>query len=107
MLDMSKINQLISDFLKIMAKPYTLEIISLTRDSPKTQRVLIQNLKLSQSYISQILKNLEKSHIIASYMENKEKKFQIKNPEILNVIDMIRDYVVKMEKLRLEELFPD
>lgn len=98
------INNLISEFLKILRTPLSLEIITLLKESDKTQKEISKKLNLSQSYVSQMLKRLEKAYITQSYIENKKKKFKIKDTDLLDIIDNIKNYILKNEKKRYNDL---
>jgi DNA-binding Lrp family transcriptional regulator len=102
---MSLIDELISDFLKILKRPLNLRIIRFIKDTSKTQIEIAKKLNLSQSYTSQLLKNLENSQIIQSYKVKRIKKFKVKDNDIFNVIDTIKAYVIEKEKEKYNELF--
>ncbi|MFX1329660.1 MAG: ArsR/SmtB family transcription factor, partial [Promethearchaeota archaeon] len=56
---MDELTEVTSEFLKLLSDPYKLEIIKFLKSSEKTSKEIEEALNISQSYTSQLLKQLQ------------------------------------------------
>ena len=101
---MENLNILMVRFLKVLSDPVRLKIIEYLRDNPSSAGKIQDNLNLSQSYTSHQLKKLKNVDIITSKRKGRKKKFEIKNKGIYKLISLIKAYILKAEKEKLEKI---
>ncbi|TFG23142.1 MAG: ArsR family transcriptional regulator [Promethearchaeota archaeon] len=99
-----ELNTIVSKFLKVLSDPTRLKMISYLKDNPSTASEIQEKLDLSQSYTSHQLKRLVEVGIIESNREGRIKNFKIKEKSIFKLISILKSYVIKLEKLKLNQL---
>jgi len=101
---MSEIKRLTLEFLKLLADPVRLEILSLLKISSLNSADLQKELGRSQSTTSKHLNMLILNDIIDFERKNKVKYYRIKNDEVIELLNNIISTVLNMNKKRLKDL---
>ncbi|MFW9823639.1 MAG: ArsR/SmtB family transcription factor [Candidatus Thorarchaeota archaeon] len=101
---MDELTEATSEFLKLLSDPYKLEIIKFLKLGEKTSKEIEVALDISQSYTSQLLKQLQKSNVIFHKREGSIKKYFINNKNIFRVISSINSIVIELHKDKFHRL---
>lgn len=101
---MSEITEYTISFLKVLADQTRLQILDLLKDNAITQKDIEENLKLTQSTISQHLKTLFNSNLIKIEKKDNKKFYSVNDYEIFDLIKNIKYYVVKHNREKLSNL---
>ncbi|MFX1457130.1 MAG: ArsR/SmtB family transcription factor [Promethearchaeota archaeon] len=101
---MDELTEATSEFLKLLSDPYKLEIIKFLKLGEQTSKEIEVALDISQSYTSQLLKQLQKSNVIFHKREGSIKKYFIKNTNIFRVISSINSIVIELHKDKFQRL---
>lgn len=101
---MIEITENLTEFLKILADKTRLEILEFLRDiGEKSASEIENNLKKSQSTISQQLKILVKAKLIDVRRESRNKFYKIRDSDIFKILDNVNDFIFNMDKKEFEE----
>jgi len=84
-----------SDFFKALAHPSRLRILERIANDEVCVCEIIQDLGLEQSNVSQHLAILRKQHIITSTKVGLKVMYRIKYPEILEIINLVKEILAK------------
>lgn len=95
---MSELTEYTVNFLKVLADQTRLQILEMLQESEQTQEDITKALEKSQSTISQQLKTLMSSDIVTYEKKDNVKNYRIKAPEVLKIIEIIKSFVVKLNK---------
>ena len=101
---MEHLTDLVANFLKVLSDPTRLKIIVFLKDNPSTSTQIQKELGLSQSYASHQLKMLSNNGVTRSERVGKSKIFKINNENIFKLIALIKSYVIKNERFKLQKL---
>ncbi|MFX1386091.1 MAG: ArsR/SmtB family transcription factor [Promethearchaeota archaeon] len=101
---MDELTEVTSEFLKLLSDPYKLEIIKFLKIGEKTSKEIEEALNISQSYTSQLLKQLQTSNVIFYKREGSIKKYFIKNQNIFRVISVVNSIVIELYKNKFRRL---
>ncbi|MFX1567790.1 MAG: ArsR/SmtB family transcription factor [Promethearchaeota archaeon] len=101
---MDELTEAASEFLKLLSDPYKLEIIKLLKIGEKTSKEIEEALNISQSYTSQLLKQLQDANIIFYKREGSIKIYFIKSYNIYRVISTINSIVIELHKEKFQRL---
>ncbi len=101
---MNELTKATSEFLKALSDPIKLEIIKYLKNGEKSAKDIENILKISQSYTSQQLKQLERAEIILHKREDGIKMYFIKNTNIYRVISTINSYIIEQHKKKFQKL---
>ncbi|MFX1467088.1 MAG: ArsR/SmtB family transcription factor [Promethearchaeota archaeon] len=101
---MDELTEVTSEFLKLLSDPYKLEIIKFLKSSEKTSKEIEEALNISQSYTSQLLKQLQKANIVFYKRKGSIKKYFIKSYNIFRVISAINSIVIELHKDKFQRL---
>lgn len=101
---MENLNIMMIKFLKVLSDPVRLKIIEYLRENPSSAGNIQKKLNLSQSYTSHQLKKLKDVDIVTYERLGKRKKFKIKNKGIYRLLSLIKTYILKQEKEKLEKI---
>ena len=104
MIKFEELNIILSKFLKVLSDPTRLSLISYLKENPSTASDIQEKFDLSQSYTSHQLKKLVEAGIIDSNRTGKTKIFEIKEKSIFKLISILKSYVIKLEKLKFNQL---
>ncbi|MFX1502551.1 MAG: ArsR/SmtB family transcription factor [Promethearchaeota archaeon] len=101
---MNELTQATSEFLKLLSDPYKLEIIKFLKNGEKTSKEIEDALNISQSYTSQLLKQLGKANIISHKRDGSIKYYFIKTFNIFRVISAVNSIVIELHKNKIQRL---
>ncbi len=101
---MDELTEATSEFLKILSDPYKLEIIKFLKNGEKTSKDIEDVLNISQSYTSQLLKQLVKANIISHKRNKSIKYYFIKTINIFRVISAVNSIVIELHKNKFQKL---
>lgn len=101
---MDDLTEATSEFLKLLSDPYKLEIIKFLKIGEKTSKEIEDALNISQSYTSQLLKQLQKARIIFHKRDGSIKKYFIKNYNIFRLISATNSIVIGLHKDKFQSL---
>ncbi|MFW9902242.1 MAG: ArsR/SmtB family transcription factor [Candidatus Thorarchaeota archaeon] len=101
---MDELTEATSEFLKLLSDPYKLEIIKLLKIGEKTSKDIEEALNISQSYTSQLLKQLQDANITSYKREGIIKIYYIKSHNIYRVISAINSMVIELHKDKFQRL---
>lgn len=101
---MDELTEATSEFLNLISDPYKLAIIKFLKVGEKTSKEIEEFLDISQSYTSQLLKQLQTANIIFHKRTGTIKKYFIKNNNIFRVISAINSYVIELYKDKFQKL---
>ncbi|MFX1445999.1 MAG: ArsR/SmtB family transcription factor [Promethearchaeota archaeon] len=101
---MNELTKVVTEFLKFLSDPIKLEIIKLLKNSGKTAKEIELALNISQSYTSQLLKQLMKADLILHKKIKGIKTYYIKNENIFRIISAINSFVIEQHKHRFRNL---
>jgi len=101
---MSKLNEEVADFLKVLGDQTRLEILELLKKGPKTSEAIQTALEKSQSTISQHLKKLSDKDLILSDRKENINNYKIKNDYIFKILNFVQSFVLDLQKERLKDI---
>ncbi|MFX1380099.1 MAG: ArsR/SmtB family transcription factor [Promethearchaeota archaeon] len=101
---MDVLTEVTSEFLKLLSDPYKLEIIKFLKIGEKSSKEIEEALNISQSYTSQLLKQLQLANIIYHKRKGSIKKYFIKSSNIFRVISAINSIVIELYKDKFQRL---
>ncbi|MFW9942399.1 MAG: ArsR/SmtB family transcription factor [Candidatus Thorarchaeota archaeon] len=101
---MDELTEATSEFLKLLSDPYKLEIIKFLKEGQKTSKEIEESLEISQSYTSQLLKQLQTANVIFYKKRGSIKKYYVKNNNIFRVISAINSFVIELHKDKFQRL---
>jgi len=111
---MSEIDQLIIDFLRLIADQTRLDILKHLKDGEKTSKEIRKLLNKSHSTITQHLKSLLDKGVITfikkevptgrTEMPKEVMHYSIKDPKIFDVLTKIQSFVVSINREKLKDL---
>ncbi|MFX1281657.1 MAG: ArsR/SmtB family transcription factor [Promethearchaeota archaeon] len=101
---MDELTEATSEFLSLISDPYKLAIIKLLKVGEKTSKEIEEFLDISQSYTSQLLKQLQTANIIFYKRTGTIKEYFIKNNNIFRVISAINSFVIELHKDKFQKL---
>ncbi|MFX1322824.1 MAG: ArsR/SmtB family transcription factor [Promethearchaeota archaeon] len=101
---MDELTEASSEFLKLLSDPYKLEIIKFLKNGEKTSKEIEDVLNISQSYTSQLLKQLQKANIIFHKRNGSIKQYFIKSYNIFRLISAINSIVIELRKDKFQRL---
>ena len=78
-----------------MANPARLEIVHILRDGPQAVNHLANALGVSQATISRHLAVLRHSLLVSAHHQGKEQLYQLTNPKIAQVCDLMREVLTE------------
>ncbi len=90
--------------LKVLADPTRLRILLLLKDEPQYAKNLQEQLKKSQSTISNYLGILLDANLIKYGKETRRNLYTIKDREILSIINSIKRCILKEQRKKLDFL---
>lgn len=83
----------VSNFLKVLGNPYRLQIVNLLIAGEKNVTELNEQVKVSQPALSQHLSKLRKAGIVAFRRDRRQIYYQLNDPNVLNVLKVMVDFV--------------
>lgn len=101
---MDELTKEVSNFLKILSDPYSIEIIRLLKNTELISKDIQDTLNISQSYTSQELKILKQSGIINMRKDGNIKYYYITNKSIFRVLSTINSYILELQKEKFQKM---
>jgi ArsR family transcriptional regulator len=101
-MDQTNIFELQAELCQAMSHPIRLEIVHLLRDGGKHVRDLAQLMGRPHGTISRHLATLRNVGVILSQRQGQEIFYQIANPKIVNVCDLMRQVLAEQALHRSE-----
>ena len=93
-----------AELCRAMGNALRLELVQLLRDEPKNVNDLVQLTGQSQATVSQHLPILKKAGVINSERHGQEVYYQIANPKIVSVCDLMRQVLVEQAAHRADAM---
>jgi DNA-binding transcriptional ArsR family regulator len=84
-----------AEFCRILSNTIRLEIVHILSEGPKCVNEIAQATGQSQSWISRHLGALQKGGILTAQLHGQDIIYQIANPKIVNLCDLIREVVAE------------
>lgn len=101
---MDELTKEIANFLKLLSDPYAIEIIRLLKNRELVSKDIQDRLNISQSYVSQELKELKQEGILNVRKDGNIKYFSIKNKSIFKVFSSIKSYILELHKEKFQKM---
>jgi DNA-binding transcriptional ArsR family regulator len=101
-MDQPSIFDLQAELCQAMSHPIRLEIVHLLRDGPKHVGDLAQMMGRPHTTISRHLATLRNAGVIVSQRQGQEVFYQVANPKIVNVCDLMRQVLAEQALHRSE-----
>jgi ArsR family transcriptional regulator len=93
-----KIIQMKAEILKTLAQPTRLKILETLRNGEKCICEIVPAINGEQSNVSRHISLMEKAHLVITRKEGVRVMVKVKNPEIFEILDMVRDILKKQMK---------
>jgi len=95
-------------FLKILGDETRLKILNLLKNQEMTAKEIEERLGKSQSTISQHLKGLLEARLVEKIdpddSNKKAKKYTVKDPNIIKLLENIKAFIISQKKSQLEKV---
>jgi len=93
-----KIIQMKAEILKTLAQHTRLKILETLRNGEKCICEIVPAINGEQSNVSRHISLMEKAHLVITRKEGVRVMVKVKNPEIFEILDMVRDILKKQMK---------
>jgi ArsR family transcriptional regulator len=100
----SSVLRLTSNLYKILGDTNTVDIILKLKTGEKSFQQLQNELELSQSNLSHLMKKLTNSKITNYRTENRKKYYSINNINIFKILKETKNYLTEIHNETIEEL---
>ncbi|MGQ9510122.1 MAG: ArsR/SmtB family transcription factor [Thermodesulfobacteriota bacterium] len=87
-----------AEILKLLAQPTRLKIIEALRNGEKCICEIVPAIHGEQSNVSRHISLMEKAHLVTTRKEGVRVMVKIKNPEIFEILDWVREILKKQMK---------
>ncbi|MFW9972711.1 MAG: ArsR/SmtB family transcription factor [Candidatus Odinarchaeota archaeon] len=101
---MDELTKEVSNFLKVLSDPYSIEIIRLLKNNELISKEIQELLDISQSYTSQELNILKQLGIINVRKDGNVKYYYIANKSIFKVLSLINSYILELQKEKYQKM---
>lgn len=87
-----------AEILKVLAQPTRLKILEVLRNGEKCICEIVPAIHGEQSNVSRHISLMEKAHLVTIRKEGVRVMVKIKNPEIFEILDRVREILKKQMK---------
>ena len=93
-----------SKFFKLLSDVNVLKIILLLKNNEKSFQVIQNNLNITQSHQSHLMRKLIDSNILIVRREQRKKIYKIKNKIIYRILGEAKGFLTEIQKEKIDEL---